>query len=162
MAVYAKEPALLRHLCHPGKVAQARTNSISVWKAIYKPALSGMTLLIRLGEGWGRERGSFHKTIDMHFQKWCFSFTLCSKRLSNKAEIWVSLQQEKKALSMLSAGPKAQTFYRVVLLPHVPEHANKAQTLYSLNPRKGKSFSTKASTSNLNETTSFLHYHTHP
>lgn len=51
MAVYAKEPALLRYLCHPGKVVQDRTNSISVWKAIYKPSFSGMTLLIRLGEG---------------------------------------------------------------------------------------------------------------
>lgn len=96
VAVYVRDPAFLRYLCHPGKVVQARTNSISVWKAIYKPAFSGTTLLIRLGEGWGRERCSFHKTIDMHFSKSCFSFTLCQKRLLDKAEIWVSLQQERK------------------------------------------------------------------
>lgn len=162
MAVYAKEPALLRYLCHPGKVVQARINSISVWKAIYKPAFSGMTLLIRLGEGWGTERRSFHKAIDMHFSKWWFSFTLCSKRLSNKAEIWVSLQQEKKSYIHAVCRTQSITFYRVLLLPHVLEHANKAQTLCSLNPRKRKSLTTKSSKSHLNEITTFLHYRAHP
>lgn len=56
-----------------------------------------MTLLVRLGEGRGREGCLFHKTVDMHFSTGCFSFTLCSKKKTvSKAEIWVSLQEEKK------------------------------------------------------------------
>lgn len=131
----AKEPIHLRHLCHPAKVVQTRTNSISVWKAIYKPVFSGMTLLIRLGEGWGRERCSFHKTVDMHFSERCFSFTPCWKRLLDKAEIWVSLQQgrkKEKALSMLPTGPLSwfrPTWHLVALLPCVLRAATGAQAL---------------------------------
>lgn len=71
-----------------------------------------MTLLVRLGEGRGREGCLFHKTVDMHFSTGCFSFTLCSKKKTvSKAEIWVSLQEEKKKKkgylhAACSLGPK--------------------------------------------------------
>lgn len=100
-----------------------------------------MTLLVRLGEGRGREGCLFHKTVDMHFSTGCFSFTLCSKKKTvSKAEIWVSLQEEKKKKrgylhAACSLGPKEamphcgwahhRTFCCHVS-PHVPKKKKQA------------------------------------
>lgn len=99
-----------------------------------------MTLLVRLGEGRGREGCLFHKTVDMHFSTGCFSFTLCSKKKTvSKAEIWVSLQEEKKkkkGLPPCSLQPRPQGGHATlwlsppqdVLLPRVPTRAKKKKT----------------------------------
>lgn len=55
-----------------------------------------MTLLVRLGEGRGREGCLFHKTVDMHFSTGCFSFALCSKKDSVKQKSGSVCSKKKK------------------------------------------------------------------
>lgn len=133
-AVYAKEPALLRYLCHPGKVAQARTNSISVWKAIYKPAFCGMTLLIRLGKAEGGRGACFTSPLTCISARDASPSHCAQKRLLIKLNLGqFETRKEKCELhpavcrTLVLVKAQSVTFSRTALLLCVLRHSKKAQ-----------------------------------
>lgn len=95
-----------------------------------------MTLLVRLGEGRGREGCLFHKTVDMHFSTGCFSFALCSKKDSVKQKsgsVCSKKKKKKRGLPPRSLQPWPWGGHATlwlsppqdVPLPRVPTHVKK-------------------------------------
>lgn len=85
-----------------------------------------MTLLIRLGEGWGRERCLFHKTIDVHLSTRFFSFTKIVRKGSNLSQ-FAARKKERCSCGVQELWPKEAAPcwapVQAVLQPRVPTHA---------------------------------------